>query len=464
MPYGSARPGARLLAPGRRGGYSGATSGATAGSARFPRSGDEVMPETTAFTNVAPGGPPPRVAVVLVAGGRGLRARRPGDAGGLPKQYLPLAGRSILSRSMEAFLAHGGVGAVITVIHPDDGALYEAAVAEVRTDLGRLLPPVAGGGERQESVRAGLEALAELGPDLVLIHDAVRPFVGARTIDATIAALADCDAVVTGIPVVDSVKRTDATGNVVEAVARDGLWRAATPQGFRYRVILDAHRRAAAAGERSLTDDGAVAALAGVAVRMIPTEEGNVKLTTPADMAAAEARLGAETYLRLPDVRTGMGYDVHVLEPGDAVTLCGVRIPHTHRLKGHSDADVALHALTDAILGAIGDGDIGQHFPPSDDRWKGAASRLFLEDAVRRVRALGGLVAQVDVTLVAEAPKIGPHREAMKAVLAAACGITADRVGVKATTNEGLGFAGRREGIAALAVATVRLPAGEGGP
>ncbi len=399
-----------------------------------------------------------RVAVVLVAGGRGTRARRAGDAAGLPKQYLPLAGRAILARTIEAFLAHERVGAIVTAIHPDDAALDEAAVAEVRGDVSRLRPAVAGGADRQASVRAGLEALAGETPDVVLIHDAVRPFVSLATISAAIEALAREDAVVVGVPVVDSVKRTDGSGAVVEIVPRDGLWRAATPQGFRFAAILDAHRRAAEAGHRGLTDDGAVASLAGLTVRMIPTEDTNVKLTTPEDIAAAEARLAAAEMLRLPDVRTGMGYDVHALEPGDAVVLCGVPIPHTQRLKGHSDADVALHALTDAILGAIGDGDIGQHFPPSDDRWRGAPSRIFLADAVRRVHERGGMVAQVDVTLIAEAPKVGPHRDAMRANLAGICGVALDRVGVKATTNEGLGFAGRREGIAALAVATVRLP------
>jgi 2-C-methyl-D-erythritol 4-phosphate cytidylyltransferase/2-C-methyl-D-erythritol 2,4-cyclodiphosphate synthase len=400
----------------------------------------------------------PAVAVVLVAGGRGLRARRAGDPAGVPKQYLPLAGRSVLARALDAWLADPRIDRIVTVIHPDDRSLYDAAAAEARPNDGRLLEPVAGGAERQASVLAGLESLAGDPPDLVLVCDAVRPFVTRATIDATLAALETGPAVVAGVPVVDTVKRVDAAGVVRETVPRAGLWRAATPQGFDFAAILDAHRRAAAAGETALTDDGAVAAFAGLAVRMVPTEETNVKLTTPEDFAAAEARLEAERFLALADVRTGLGYDVHALEPGDAVVLCGVTIPHTHRLKGHSDADVALHALTDAILGAIGDGDIGQHFPPSDPRWRGVSSIVFLEDAVRRVHERGGIVAQADITIVAEAPRVGPHRDAMRAAVAGACGITADRVGVKATTNEGLGFAGRREGIAALATATVRLP------
>nr|WP_126541717.1 bifunctional 2-C-methyl-D-erythritol 4-phosphate cytidylyltransferase/2-C-methyl-D-erythritol 2,4-cyclodiphosphate synthase [Oharaeibacter diazotrophicus] len=395
----------------------------------------------------------PRVAVVVVAGGRGLRA-----GGEVPKQYRLLGGRPVIARTIGAFLAHPAVATILPVIHPDDAALYAAAASGWRDPAGRVRAPVLGGAERQASVRAGLEALAADAPDLVLIHDAVRPFVTPAAVDAAIAALADHVAVVVGTPVVDTVNRTDAAGAVVETVPREGLWRAATPQGFRFSAILAAHRAAAAAGRNGFTDDGAVAAAAGHAVHMVAIAEGNVKLTTPADFAAAEARLAAETFLRLPDVRVGVGYDVHALEPGDAVWLGGVRIPHDHRLKGHSDADAALHALTDAILGAIGDGDIGRHFPPSDERWRGAASSLFLADAVRRVRERGGVVAHCDVAIVAEAPKIGPHREAMRAAIAAACGIPVDRVGVKATTNEGLGFTGRREGIAAIATATIRLP------
>jgi 2-C-methyl-D-erythritol 4-phosphate cytidylyltransferase/2-C-methyl-D-erythritol 2,4-cyclodiphosphate synthase len=407
--------------------------------------------------------PGPTVAVVLVAGGRGLRARRTDDASDLPKQYRRLAGRSVLARALDAWLDDPRVGTLVAVIHPDDRGLYDGAAGEAaHAGDPRLRPPVHGGAERQASVLAGLEALAADPPDLVLICDAVRPFVTRATVDATLAALADDDAVVAGVPVVDTVKRTDAGGYVEDTVPRAGLWRAATPQGFRFAAILDAHRRARDAGVTTLTDDGAVAAFAGHRVRMVPTEETNVKLTTPEDFAAAEARLEAERYRSLADVRTGFGYDVHALEPGEAVVLCGVSIPHDFRLKGHSDADVALHALTDAILGAIGDGDIGQHFPPSDPRWRGVSSVLFLEDAVRRVRERGGIVAHADVTLVAEAPRIGPYRDAMRAVVARACGLAPDRVGLKATTNEGLGFAGRREGIAAFATATVRLPLAEG--
>lgn len=395
------------------------------------------------------------VAVVLVAAGRGTRAIR--DPGDRPKQYRPLGGMPVLSRTIRAFLEHPAVVRLVVAYHPDDEPLYGEALAHVLGD-GRILPPVPGGADRQASVFAALEALAPHAPARVLIHDAVRPFVSRGAIDKVLAALELRPAAIAGVPVVDTVKRADGAGIVADTIPRDGLWRAATPQGFRFEAILDAHRRAAADGTRGLTDDAAVAERAGLPVVMVATDEGNVKLTTAADFDAAERRIAAEDFLRLPDVRTGMGYDVHVLEAGDGVWLGGIHIPHDRRLRGHSDADVALHALTDAVLGAIGEGDIGQHFPPSDERWRGARSELFLADAVRRVRERGGIVAHCDVTLVAEAPKVGPHREAMRVEIARICGISVDRVGVKATTNEGLGFAGRREGIAAMAVATVRLP------
>lgn len=393
------------------------------------------------------------MAVILVAAGRGARAA---TAGAPPKQYRRLGGRPVIARTLAAFLVHPGIDRLLCVIHPDDADLYAEAVAGL--DKGRLLPPVHGGADRQASCLAGLEALSDEAPDLVLIHDAVRPFIGSDAIDRVTEALGRETAVLAGVPVIDTVKRADAGGYVGETVPRDGLWRAATPQGFRYADILAAHRRLVAEGISGITDDAAVAEHAGHRVKLVDGGADNIKLTTQEDFILAEQRLLAEAFLATPDVRVGTGYDVHVLEPGDGVTLCGVFIPHTHRLKGHSDADVALHALTDAILGALGDGDIGQHFPPSDDRWRGAASTLFLKDAVRRVAERGGLVAHCDVSIIAEAPKVGPYREAMRAAIAGACGIGIDRVGVKATTNEGLGFAGRREGIAAIATATVRLP------
>lgn len=395
----------------------------------------------------------PTVAVILVAAGRGVRAA---SAGAPPKQYRQLGGKPVIARTIAAFLAHPGIDRILTVIHPDDRDLYAEAVAGLEDP--RLSPPVPGGADRQASCLAGLAALATDGSDYVLIHDAVRPFIRREAIDRVIEALGREVAVLCGMPVIDTVKRADSAGYVDETVPRDGLWRAATPQGFRYAEIVAAHRSLAARGMTGITDDAAVAELAGYRVLLVDGGADNVKLTTTEDFEMAEQRLTAEAFLACPDVRVGTGYDVHVLEPGNGVTLCGVFIPHDQRLKGHSDADVALHALTDAILGALGDGDIGQHFPPSDERWRGAASKLFLKDAVRRLAERGGLLAHCDITIIAEAPKVGPHREAMRAAIADTCGISIDRVGVKATTNEGLGFAGRREGIAAIATATVRLP------
>jgi 2-C-methyl-D-erythritol 4-phosphate cytidylyltransferase/2-C-methyl-D-erythritol 2,4-cyclodiphosphate synthase len=284
----------------------------------------------------------------------------------------------------------------------------------------------------------------------VLIHDAARPFVTATIIDRTLAALGDAPAAVVAVPVADTLKR-GADGSVVATVDRAGLWRAQTPQGFRFADILAAHRQARGA---SLTDDAAVAEIAGLNVRLVMGADDNFKITTMDDLQRAERLLGADTR----EFRAGTGYDVHRFSEGDSVTLCGVRIEHSHRLEGHSDADVGMHALTDAILGAIGAGDIGSHFPPSDPQWRGADSARFLSHAAHLVAAKGGCIVHVDVTIICERPKIAPHRAAMVARIAEILGTGADRVSVKATTTEGLGFTGRREGIAAQAAATVALP------
>lgn len=385
------------------------------------------------------------VALIVAAGtGQRFGAER-------PKQYLPLAGRTVLRHTVEAFLAHPRVTAVHVVIGPGFRDLYDEAVA----GLG-LPEPVAGGATRQDSVRNGLEALAAAGaPGLVLIHDAARPLVDAETIGAVIDALATQEGALAAVPVADTLKRAD--GAVVgDTVDRTGLWRALTPQGFRFPAILAAHRDAAGL---ALTDDAAVAERAGMPVALVRSKEENFKVTTPDDLERAERLLAARPFAGLDDVRTGTGFDVHRFAEGDHVWLCGVAVPHTHRLDGHSDADVALHALTDAILGALADGDIGSHFPPSDPQWKGADSALFLRHAVELVRKRGGRIAHVDVTVICERPKVGPHRPAMVARLAELLGIAPDRVSVKATTTEKLGFTGRGEGIAAQAVATVRLPA-----
>jgi 2-C-methyl-D-erythritol 4-phosphate cytidylyltransferase/2-C-methyl-D-erythritol 2,4-cyclodiphosphate synthase len=298
----------------------------------------------------------------------------------------------------------------------------------------------------------GLRALAPQAPDRVLIHDGVRPFVTAEIIERVLAALKQTPGAIAAVPLSDTLKRADVQRRVAETVRRSGLWRAQTPQGFRFTDILAAHEAAAAAGRSDLTDDAAVAEWAGLAVTIVDGSEANRKLTTAEDLAMLQ---NPDT--GLADVRSGQGFDVHRFAPGDHVWLCGVRIAHTHGLEGHSDADVGLHALTDALLGAIGDGDIGEHFPNTDARWKGAASHVFLADALHRVQARGGRITNVDVTLLCEAPKISPHRDAMRRRIAEVLEIEVSRVAVKATTTEGLGFTGRREGIAALATATVIL-------
>jgi 2-C-methyl-D-erythritol 4-phosphate cytidylyltransferase/2-C-methyl-D-erythritol 2,4-cyclodiphosphate synthase len=380
---------------------------------------------------------------LIVAAGRGQRF-----GSDLPKQYHELLGRPVLARTLAAFAAHPAIAAVCAVIHPDDRSLYERAAQGVP----KLAPAVAGGADRQGSVLNGLQCLATRAPDRVLIHDGARPLVSAAVIDRAIAALEHAPGAIAALPVSDTLKRADG-GRSADTVDRTGLWRAQTPQAFRFAAILAAHRAAAPGA----TDDAAVAERAGLAVALVAGEEDNLKITTAEDLARAERILLA----RLGDVRVGQGFDVHKFAAsGDGVWLCGIKVPHERALEGHSDADVALHALTDAILGAIGDGDIGQHFPPSDVRWKGAASHQFLRHAADLVAARGGIVAHADVTIVCERPKVGPHRERMIESIAAILRIDRARVSVKATTTEKLGFTGRGEGIAAQAAATVRLPLG----
>lgn len=388
----------------------------------------------------------PSVAALIVAAGRGTRA-----GGDTPKQYRVLAGRPVLSYAVEPFLASSRIDHILVVIDPSDGERYGQAVPSSP----RLLPPVPGGATRQASVCAGLESLASSAPDIVLIHDAARPFLTAGLLDAAIDAVAAGSvAAVPGIAVVDTIKLVDAADLVAATPNRADLRAVQTPQAFAYRPLLDAHRRAA--GERALTDDAAVMEWAGLPVTVFPGDPANVKLTHPEDFDAAERRLtGARA---MNDVRTGQGYDVHAFGEGDHVWLGGVRVPHDRGVIAHSDGDVVLHAATDAVLGAIGDGDIGTHFPPSDSRWKDASSDRFLAHAAALLAARGGIVSSIDVTIVCEAPRIGPHREAMRQRMAAILGIDPGRIGIKATTSEKMGFTGRREGLAALAVATVRLP------
>jgi len=379
---------------------------------------------------------------LIVAAGRGQRF-----GSELPKQYHRLLGSRVLAHTMAAYSRHPAVDLVRTVIHPDDRPLYD----EAAVDLHKLLAPVHGGADRQASVLNGLESLADLRPDRVLIHDGARPLVSPPVIDRTLAALERYPAAIAALPVSDTLKR-GSDGLSGGTVDRTGLWRAQTPQGFRFNDILAAHRAAASGA----TDDAAVAEQAGLAVALVPGEEDNLKITTADDLARAERLMLS----RLGDVRIGQGFDVHrfAATGGDGVWLCGVKLPHDRPLEGHSDADVALHALTDAVLGAIGDGDIGQHFPPSDPRWRGAASHQFLRHAASLVEARGGVVAHADVTIICERPKVGPHRAAMVARVAEILRVAPERVSVKATTTEKLGFTGRGEGIAAQAVATVRLP------
>lgn len=368
-----------------------------------------------------------RIATIIPAAGRGVRA-----GGDRPKQWQILAGTRVIDRTIAAF---AGLGEVVVVLHADDFALLPA-----RDGL-RLCE---GGASRADSVRAGLEALAADPPDLVLIHDGARPLASPALIARVIEAAAQHGAAAPALPVTDALWRGVET--VEGTVAREGLWRAQTPQAFRFDAILAAHR----GYQGEAADDVAVARAAGMDVAITRGDEDNLKITGPEDFARAARILGAQM-----DIRTGNGFDVHRFGPGDHVMLCGVSVPHDRALTGHSDADVGMHALTDAILGALGEGDIGRHFPPSDPQWKGAASGIFLAHAAELARGAGFAINHVDVTLICEAPKISPHAEAMRAELARVLGIESARVNVKGTTSERLGFTGRGEGIACIATATL---------
>jgi 2-C-methyl-D-erythritol 4-phosphate cytidylyltransferase / 2-C-methyl-D-erythritol 2,4-cyclodiphosphate synthase len=385
------------------------------------------------------------VAAVVVAAGRGERA-----GANIPKQYRTVGGEPMIRATLRAFLGHPHIDFVQPVINPNDRGTYESAIGSLKN----LLPPVAGGATRQASVLAGLEALASHSPGLVLIHDAARPFVSAALIDRAIGAGRSSGAAVPGIALADTVKSIDDRGGVTETLDRSTLRIVQTPQAFAFKLILEAHRRAAAARRESFTDDAALVEWAGQRVSVFAGEATNSKVTTAEDFARAEmTRLAA-----LCDVRTGNGFDVHAFAEGDHVMLAGIRIPHSRGVTGHSDADVALHALVDAILGALAEGDIGAHFPPNDPQWKGAASDRFLAFACERVRKRGGMIAHLDVTIVCEAPRISPHRDAMRARIADIANVAINRVAVKATTSEKLGFTGRGEGVFAMATATIRLP------
>jgi 2-C-methyl-D-erythritol 4-phosphate cytidylyltransferase / 2-C-methyl-D-erythritol 2,4-cyclodiphosphate synthase len=391
------------------------------------------------------------VAALIVAAGRGSRAA----GAGAPKQYWPIGGAPMLTRAIAAFASHPRIDDILVVIHPEDEALYRAAVTP---HAALLRNPIAGGSRRQDSVRAGLEAFTNRAPSSVLIHDAARPFVPAALIDRVIGALSVHQGALPALPVTDSLKRADGA-RVTGTVARESLWQAQTPQGFAFGPILAAHRAAAEREpKRDFTDDASVAEWFGLDVALVEGAASNRKLTTVEDLRIADELLQLQRGRDTGTIRVATGYDVHAFGPGDAVILCGVRIPHPKKLIGHSDADVGLHALTDALLGAIAEGDIGVHFPPSDARWRGAASELFLKHAASLIEQRGGAIVHVDVTLICEAPRIGPYRAEMRERIAAMIGLDAGQVSIKATTNEGLGFIGRSEGIAAMATATVSLP------
>ncbi len=376
---------------------------------------------------------------LIVAAGRGRRL--PGDR---PKQYRQLAGNPVLRWSVGSFLAHPSIDRVHIVFNREDEALYSEALADFD-----LPSPVEGGATRQASVRSGLAAIAALSPAKVLIHDGARPIVPPALIERVVAALDDSPAAIPALPVNDTLKRGSG-GVISETVDRAGLWRAQTPQGFRFDAIFEAHMAATS----DLTDDAAVAEAAGIPVTLVDGAEENIKITSEDDLTRVGRWLAAAS-----ETCVGSGFDVHRFGPGDNVRLAGVSIPHDQSLIGHSDADVVLHAVTDAILGALGAGDIGEHFPPSDPAWRDADSRQFLLHAVELMAARNGRIAHIDVTVICERPKLAPHRAAMVASLAGMLGLTADRVSLKATTTEGLGFTGRGEGIAVQATATLALPA-----
>ena len=379
-----------------------------------------------------------KIVALLVAAGRGQRF-----GGAVPKQLMPLLGRPVLRHAAEALLREGGVAAIQPVSAPGE----EAALAALLDGL-PILPPVAGGATRQESVRRGLEALAADPPDIVLVHDAARPVVPQGTVPALLAALEAVPGAIPAMPVSDTLKR-GADGLIAETVPRAGLFRAQTPQAFRFAPLLAAHR----AATTEVTDDAQLLEAAGLPVALVAGHESNVKITWSEDLARMEAAMLSRM---LP--RMGTGFDVHRIVEGRPMVLCGVVVPSPFGLDGHSDADVGIHALCDAIYGALAEGDIGRWFPPSEAEWKDADSARFLRHAATRIAARGGVLANADVTLICERPKITPHAPAMRARLAELLGVGIDRISVKATTTEQLGFPGRGEGIAAQAAATLLLP------
>lgn len=374
---------------------------------------------------------------LIVAAGRGHRF-----GGEMPKQYTQLDGAPVLRHTVMAFLSQPKIDHVRVVIHPDDMGLYEAATE----GLG-LKTPIFGGEERQDSVRLGLQQIADDAPDFVLIHDGARPYISADVISRVLDALGSAAGAIPTLPLTDTIKRV-IDGKIVATEDRFELWRAQTPQGFRYSDILNAHLKLTG---QSLTDDAAICEAVGLTVVRVDGDDKNVKITTLSDIQASD---NGEIF---KETRSGIGFDVHRFADGDHVVLCGVKIAHTHSLEGHSDADVALHALTDALLGAVGEDDIGHFFPPSDEQWRGVASDQFVSHAVKLIDSKGGRIVNVDITMMCEAPKVGPYRLLMRERVATILKISPSRVNVKATTTEKLGFTGRGEGIAAQAIANVEI-------
>ena len=374
---------------------------------------------------------------LIVAAGRGHRF-----GGEMPKQYTQLDGAPVLRHTVMAFLSQPKIDHVRVVIHPDDMDLYEAATE----GLG-LKTPIFGGEERQDSVRLGLQQIADDAPDFVLIHDGARPYISADVISRVLDALGSAAGAIPTLPLTDTIKRV-IDGKIVATEARFELWRAQTPQGFRYSDILNAHLKLTG---QSLTDDAAICEAVGLTVVRVDGDDKNVKITTLSDIQASD---NGEIF---KETRSGIGFDVHRFADGDHVMLCGVKIAHTHSLEGHSDADVALHALTDALLGAVGEDDIGHFFPPSDEQWRGVASDQFVSHAVKLIDSKGGRIVNVDITMMCEAPKVGPYRLLMRERVATILKVSPSRVNVKATTTEKLGFTGRGEGIAAQAIANVEI-------
>jgi len=387
-----------------------------------------------------------KTIALIVAAGRGERA---GAENG-PKQYRLLNGAALIAHATLPFLQHPHIDEVMVAIHHDDRALYDQAL----NNHPKLLDPVYGGSTRQLSVLAGLEELEQRRPKNVLVHDAARPFVDRALITRVLDGLEHSDGALPALAIADTLKRGQ-NDAVVETIPRQDLYAAQTPQGFAFASLLAAHRKAHAAGRDDFTDDASIAEWFNIRVALVEGAPQNGKITTRADIAEAEHKMTSTT----PDIRTGHGYDTHRLVAGDCVWLCGLKIPHNRKLEGHSDADVGLHALTDALLATIASGDIGTHFPPSDQRWKDARSDQFLKHAVNLVEQAGGTITHMDVSLLCERPKIGPLRDAMRKKLADMTQVDVARISVKATTNERIGFIGREEGIAALATATVVLGA-----